>query len=264
MTEQKDLKVLLVEDDPEACKAISVYTDKTDGVRLIGVTNNADRAFDYVRDYLPDAVILDMELHKGSGNGLSLMQRMCETKPAILPYILITTNNTSQITHEMARELGADFIMSKYQRDYTPESVIDFLKSMKSVIQRRNRRHVLATELEYEERIENEKKLLRKVNSEMDLIGISHKHTGRRYLIEAILRIMDAPGPNYSKFVAQKFTKTEESVERAMQVAVSAAWKRNAIEDLRQHYTARINPSKGMPTVSEFVNFFADKIKNDW
>jgi DNA-binding NarL/FixJ family response regulator len=262
MPDQKELKVLLIEDDPQICKAVSTYTDQTEGVRLIGVTNNADRAFDYVRDRLPDAVILDMELH--NGNGLSFMQKLAEAKPEVAPYILITTDGKSRLTHDTARELGADFIMTKEPGEYTPESAVDFLKSMKSVIQRRNRRHVLATELEFDERADNDKRLLRKVNSEMDAIGISHKHTGRRYLIDAILRIMDAPGPNYSKHIALKFKKTEESVERAMQVAVSTAWKRNDAEDLKEHYTAKINPTKGMPTVSEFVNFYAEKIKNDW
>lgn len=38
-----------------------------DGIRLVDVTNNTDKALEYTSTYLPDAIILDIELHKGRG-----------------------------------------------------------------------------------------------------------------------------------------------------------------------------------------------------
>ena len=56
----------------------------------------------------PDAVILDLELHRGGGSGLDFLKKVQEAALDHPPYILITTNNISAITHKTARELGAD------------------------------------------------------------------------------------------------------------------------------------------------------------
>ena len=61
---EKKLEILLVEDDQTACKNLIKEIDSNpDDFYLIGITNNASRAFQYVVDTSPDAVILDLELH---------------------------------------------------------------------------------------------------------------------------------------------------------------------------------------------------------
>ena len=68
---ERELSILLVEDDPQACEDIATYIDALDDVGLVGITNNSSKAEQMIRDTLPDAVILDLELHGGSGSGLS-------------------------------------------------------------------------------------------------------------------------------------------------------------------------------------------------
>ena len=133
---ERELSVLLVEDDPQACEGIATYIDTLDDVILTSITNNASKAEQMILDTLPDAVILDLELHGGSGSGLSLLQALHSTPPAKMPYILITTNNSSAVTYEAARQLGADFILSKHQNDYSAQSVVEFLRVLKYVIQK--------------------------------------------------------------------------------------------------------------------------------
>jgi DNA-binding response OmpR family regulator len=72
---ERKLSILLVEDDPNACKDMIEDIEELDDTALIGVTNNSTKAVDYIKDYLPDAVILDLELHQGSGNGLFVDQQ---------------------------------------------------------------------------------------------------------------------------------------------------------------------------------------------
>ncbi|MCL2077235.1 MAG: response regulator [Oscillospiraceae bacterium] len=262
---ERNLKVLLVEDEPAECRAIIRYVNSTDGVQLVGVTNSAERAVEHVKDSLPDAVILDIELHKGSGNGISFMQELRDSEIPAFPYILVTTNNLSSVTHDMAREVGADFIMSKYQDDYSAENVIEFLKSVKSVIQRKKRQNESFFEfLTPEEKLEEEKRIAKKINAEFDLVGISHRVMGRRYLAEAVQRVMVKIGPNVASEIAKKHGKTTASVERAMQTAIIAAWRSSCIEDLSKHYTAKVNPVRGIPTVMEFVHYYAEKMNNDY
>jgi CheY-like chemotaxis protein len=77
-----------------------------DDIDLLAVTDDSNKAIGYVKDLLPDAVILDLELHQGGGNGLLFLQVLKQMNLSVYPYILITTNNTSMVTYEYARQAG--------------------------------------------------------------------------------------------------------------------------------------------------------------
>ncbi|MCL2698282.1 MAG: response regulator [Oscillospiraceae bacterium] len=258
----RDLKILLVEDDSAECRNIIKAVDITEGIRLIGVTNSADKAAQYVADGMPDAVILGADISKGGGKGAAFMRQLRDMNLEIFPYILVTTSSTNSIAHDMARDMGADFIMCKQQEDYSAENLIDFLSSVKSVILGKYKQSVETLTNEDREEISN--KLLKRIHTELDLIGVSPKVVGRSYLIDGILRIMQKPEPNFSRKIAAHFGKSVPSVERAMQTAITGAWKNNNSAELVKHYTARINPVKGIPTVTEFIYFYASKVKNNW
>ena len=133
MTEHT-LRVLLVEDDATSCMEINDYISRLDDVTLVASTNNASTAIEYMREFLPDAVILDLELHQGGGDGLFFLAQLQQLELSKHPYILVTTNNSSNITYESARQLGADFILAKYQENYSAQYVVEFLRIMKKVI----------------------------------------------------------------------------------------------------------------------------------
>lgn len=258
---EKKLSILLVEDDQAACKQFLNYINNLDDITLIEVTNNTSQAIDYVKYYLPDAIILDLEFHNGNGNGLMMLQKLKAIQLEIAPYILITTNNSSQVTYEAARQLGADFIMSKHQVDYSVETVINFFRLIKSTILARAQSSVSnitpeCPELKY-------KKIIRRICVELDNVGISPKAIGYKYLIDAIQLVINNPMPNLCTDIAKKYNKSDASVERAMQNAINKAWRTADIEDLLKHYTARINTDRGVPTITEFIYYFANKIKTE-
>jgi len=257
----RELKILLVEGDSTECMNIIKAVDKTEGIRLIGVTNSADKAIEGVISGKPDAVILDIELHKSSKNGVSFMQQLRGMNLATFPYVLLTTN-TGASANDTARDIGADFVMSKQQADYSADSLIGFLSSIKSIILGKKKSSSDVFIAENNE--DRDKRLFRRIHTELDLIGVSPKVVGRTYIVESIFIIMEKPEPNFSRKVAAKFGKSVPSVERAMQTAITGAWKNNKAEELTRHYTARISPTKGIPTVTEFIYFYAAKVKNDW
>jgi len=260
---EKKLSILIVEDDQITCKEFVEYIEELDDVSLIGVTNNSSKAIDYVKSFLPDAIILDLELHKGRGNGLLMLQELKQLPLNSLPYILITTNNSSTVTYESVRQLGADFIMSKHQEDYSCKNAIEFLRIMKPVIHSRIQASSGAhpttesPELRY-------KRIVQRISSEMNHIGISPKAVGNQYLIDAIQLIMKQPTQNLCNVIGKKYGKTEASVERAMQNSINKAWRTSDIDDLLMHYTARISSEKGVPTITEFIYYYANKIKNEY
>ena len=185
-----------------------------------------------------------------------------ESKPARKPYILITTNNSSAITYEMAHNLGADFIMAKSKSDYSAQYVIEFLRMMQHTIL--NSRSSAIIEFSEEDNFEkNKQSYIRRINRELNLVGISPKNIGYGYLTDAILMIMEEPSTNISKRLAEVYKKSDASIERAMQNAINRAWRISDIEELLSHYTAKIHSEKGVPTILEFVYYYANKIKTD-
>jgi len=260
---EKKLSILLVEDDSAACTAIQLYIDELDDVSLVGIVNSSDRALEYVKTYLPEAVILDLELHQGSGSGLLFLSGLKQLDLPFYPFILITTNNSSALIYEYARQAGADFIMAKHQGDYSAKKVVDFLRIMKSTIHSR-----IATRVPEHNTTEapeqRAKRVARRISLELDYVGISPKHIGFKYLSDAIQLVIKEPTNKLCTIIGSKYGKTESSVERAMQNAIDRAWRTADIEALLEHYTARISSDKGTPTLTEFIYYYANKIKNEY
>lgn len=195
MSAERPLTILLVEDDPHSCQELAEAIDLTEDAVLTGVTAHADQAVTLIQDYIPDCLILDLELHAGSGNGFHVLQSMKRLDLPRPPYVVITTNNSSVVTHEAARNLGADFIFTKHQTDYSAKNVIEFLCMIKSVIQSRSN-HISAESMPAETPHMREKRLIRRIHAELDAVGISPKAIGRQYLTDAILLVIDKPERN--------------------------------------------------------------------
>ncbi|SHO46017.1 sporulation initiation factor Spo0A C-terminal domain-containing protein [Anaerocolumna xylanovorans] len=259
----RKLSILLVEDDRTVCEEFIEYIEKSNDAALIGVTNDSAKAIEYIKDLLPDVVILDLELHNGSGNGLMVLQGLKQSVISKYPYILITTNNSSPITYESARQLGADFIMSKHQADYSVKNVIEFLRIMKTGIHSRKETFCAAHSTTEPTEVKN-KRIISRISSELNYVGISPKAVGYQYLIDAILLVINQPMQNLCNAIGKKYGKTESSVERAMQNAINRAWHTSDIDNLLKYYTARISSEKGVPTITEFVYYYANKIKNEY
>lgn len=257
------LSILLVEDDDGACEAIKQYIDELDDVSLVGVVDNSDKALECVKTCLPEAVILDLELHQGRGNGLLFLSELKQLDLAFYPFILITTNNSSSVIYDYARQVGADFIMAKHQADYSAKNVVDFLRIMKNTI--KSKIASKAPEHNTTESPEQRtKRITRRISLELDYIGISPKHVGYKYLTDAIQFVIKEPTNKLCTIIGAKYGKTESSVERAMQNAIDKAWRTSDIDDLLEHYKAKISSEKGTPTLTEFIYYYANKIKNEY
>lgn len=257
---ERELTVIIIEDDVEACNNYKVCIDAVSGMKLSAMTNNSFQAIDLVKEWLPDAVILDLELNEGQGTGFKFMQELNNLDLPYKPFILISTNNSSQISYDYARELGADFIMSKHQPGYSENAVIELLSTMRLTIQAN--RSMLKSEIrKLEAQDISRKNLIRIVARELDVIGISPKAVGYRYLLDAIVLIIEGTTHNISTILGQKYHKTNTSVERAMQGAIDKTWRTMDIDMLSHHYKARIHSQKGVPTVTEFIFYYANKIE---
>ncbi|MDR0840761.1 MAG: response regulator [Christensenellaceae bacterium] len=256
------LKVLLVEDDKVACQKIDDYINSTDDVSLVATTGNSSEAIELFKEHAPDAIILDLELHQGGGSGLTFLWELEKLNLPKKPYVLITTNNVSEITYNRARSLGADYILSKYQQNYSEQAAVDFLRLIKDSILQRTapaNKSVIYKEVPA---AQNTISIAKRIEIEFENIGISQKAVGYNYLIDAIILIMDKHTACVSDKLALKYDKSSSSITRAMQNAISRAWRFTDPDDLLKYYTAKFNVSRGCPSLMEFIYFYANKLKD--
>lgn len=58
------ISILLVEDDKDTCTLFENYIKTRHDVTLVGITNSSSEALEYTKKLLPNAIILDLELHE--------------------------------------------------------------------------------------------------------------------------------------------------------------------------------------------------------
>lgn len=253
------LSILIVEDDKLACDELSRCVAQYDDMKVAAVCNSSQDALEKARFYLPNVIILDLELHHGGGNGLLFLDQLLANPLSLDPFILVTTNNMSTVTLDQAKALGADFTLTKYEEGYCAQYVIDNIRMLRNAILRKNATTRLATGSPAME----EQLIKNRIQRELDLVGIKAKAKGYNYLVDAIFLVITEEEKHLSRTLAEKYKKSNTSIERAMQNAIKQTWTTNSIDDLLTYYTARIRADKGYPTMMEFVYYYANKIKRD-
>ena len=256
---KKPMSILIIEDDEYEVNNFKNYMETREDVKLIKTTNSSTEGLEYTKLYMPEAIILDLELHKGEGSGLSFLEKINELSLDFKPLIVVTTNVSSNIIYNHIHELGVDFIFYKKQTNYNPEIVINSIVSLRKTLSNNKTSGVQTTEAP----IDKQARIKEKINRELDLIGISNHLKGRRYLFDAILYLVEKDNKDNSVFyyLANEYKVGNSSISRAMQTAINYAWRVSSIDDLMAHYKARINYETGVPTPTEFIYYYAEKIR---
>ena len=257
------LTILLIEDEPETCGAFIECADRLDDLSLVGVTADADEALEMIRDRLPEVIILDLELQKGSKSGLDVLRGMGELALQVKPYVIIVTNSVSDATKEYARSFGVDFIISKRQGGYSEQYVLDFIRPMKDFIQR-SYHAGRAQNATPETPAKKKERIIQRIHAELNNVQIAPNVLGYQYLTDGILLTVERPREYLCRDIAKKHDKTEASVERAMETAIKRAWQTGDIDKLLKHYTAPIKSEKGVPTLMEFISYYATKLRDEY
>ena len=206
---EKILSILIIEDDVEAIKELEQRIQQEDNLKVIGTTNDSSRAINLVRAHLPNVIILDLELHHGGGNGLLFLNELRKITLEHQPYILVTTNNMSDVILGQARELGADFTLAKYETGYSADYVVQNIQLMRTAIIKKNSKFSPLPDLTP---AEAEQLLTKRIHREMELIGINPKAMGYNYLVDSIKLIIQNNDVTVSRILAPKYGKTEESI----------------------------------------------------
>ena len=251
------ISVLIIEDDvrtcDELCQCIAQYED----MKVAAVCNSSRDALEKAKYHLPNVIILDLELHHGEGNGLLFLDGLLANPLSVDPFILVTTNNMSTVTLDQAKALGADFTLTKYEQGYSAQYVIDNIRMLRNAIFRKNTTKRVNTVSP----AAVEHLILSRIQREMDIIGIKASAKGYKYLVDSIYLVIQDSEAHISRTLAEKYKKSNTSIERAMQNAIKQCWTTSDIDDLYDLYPGRVRPEKGYPTMMEFIYTYAGKIK---
>ena len=264
MDSNKPMTLLLIEDDLSECIKYKDCAAKRNDIRFIGMTGSSIDGINYIKTHMPEGVILDIELHRGKGSGIQFLQDMKELKLGFRPLIIIITNTSSNIVYNHVHDAGADLIFYKKQMDYSADMVINSMVALRRSLHTVGKDGVPDELRSVESPEELRIRITDRLNAELDAIGISARHKGRQYLFEAIY-ILLTQDENQTDSVINQICSAHKhaysTITRAMQTAINYAWRISSIDDLQIHYTAKINYNTGIPTPTEFIYYYKEKIK---
>lgn len=257
--EKMPIKVLLIEDDINECEIYkNIIKNRTD-VELVSITNSSNKAMEDCKFYKPDAIILDLELSDGEGSGFDFIEKIKNQNIKKFPIIIVTTNVHSDTVYDFCHKNNVDFIFYKKQKNYSQDNIVNTLLLLTNYTSSNTVANIEIDKESLEESIKY------KINKELDLIGIGTHLNGRKYLCDAIYFVLENDNSKVSivQYLVNKYKKSNSTISRAMQNAILHAWRITPLEDLSTYYTARINYETGVPTPTELIYYYADKIKKE-
>lgn len=252
------LNVLIVEDDENDSAALEAEIKANpDKLSFAGTSKCSEKAYEFILNHNPHAVILDLELQDGVGDGLVLLDKLRNTVLPRRPYIIVNTKNPSKTTLDAVKLKGADYTFSKWQSGYSPKTVINhLLLVMPAILGHAEEPPEPPTKADLE------KQMRGFLQQEFNKLGVSIKNIGYEYLIEAAILAAHNVNLGWGKIIGEKFGKSEGSVIHAMQYAICSTWDNSDINNLTTYYTAPLSKNKYVPTTTEFVFFYRQKLIN--
>ena len=264
------MPILIIEDDPAECLKFKECAANLPEINIIGVTNSSYEGIRIAECYLPEAIILDLELHNGSGSGVHFLNELPNSMISNDPFILVTTSITAEVVLGMAREAGATWTFSKNQIDYSVTMVFDMALQLRKSKERASygvsanfdKPSCIETQEERRERI------IVRIEHELDLLGVPRMLKGRVYLVEGIYFLAETNlidlklrKDTVIEHLSKLYNRHGSAITRTMQTAIRNTWKRSLAEDLKIHYTDRVSYLTGIPTTNEFLRYYAKRIR---
>lgn len=260
----KVIEILLIEDDKSDCANFENYIKTRNDVNLIATTDSDIEGLELIKKYSPDVVILDIELHNGSGNANSfdLVEKLSTLKLSKKPKIVINTIVSSNTVYDYLHNKGVDLIFYKKQQNYSIENVVNTIVLLSNYGE--NNKSYIENNIANDS-VTSEEKISNIINNELNLIGISLHMEGRKYLHDAIYYLLTHSDGSEKisavQYLINKYKRASSTISRDMQNAILHAWRISSLEDLETYYTAKINYETGIPTPTEFIYYYVDKIR---
>lgn len=258
--ESKPMKILIIEDDIVDCNNFINCIKQRKDIELVAVTDSDVDGLKYVKTKQPEGIILDLELNNSTSGNTDSFEFLMNLKKLRLnyePIIIVTTHVNSKRTYDVLHRSGVDLILYKDHPKYSSAHVLN---------QFINLRHTPISNVEspIDELLEDdEEKISKIINYELNLIGITSKLKGKDYIHDGILFLLQNEDNDISviQHLTKIYKRSASTITNGIQNAIIHAWRVSAVDDLLEHYQFTVNHETGVPTPMEFIYNYKDKIK---
>lgn len=260
----KPMPLLLIEDDVAECIKFKDCANNRTDITFVGMTSSSIEGLQCLKTRIPEGIILDLQLNKGRGSGLQFLEDLKNSDSVFRPIIVVTTSNRSELVYNHIEENGVDWVFCKKQADYSADLVLNTLLTLRKSLYARQGNELPVDMQTLESPEERLARISQRIDTELNLVGISSKYKGRKHLHDSIFLLINIK-KGASEAVINQVAAAQKgnysAIVRAMQTAINNAWASSSIEDLQVHYTARIDYRTGVPSPTEFIHYYADKIR---
>jgi len=248
MSEKRNIKILLADDNKEFCELLSSFISQQDGLEVVGVANDGLQAIAMIREYSPDVVILDNIMPQLDGIGVLEYLAGAGNRPKV---IMLTAFGQESVTRRSV-ELGADYFILK---PFDFNILVDRIRQLSGGVSPHNYVHNTI-----------KRNLDTDVTNIIHEIGIPVHVKGYQYLREAIIMayndislLKSLTKELYPK-IAEKFKTTPSRVERAIRNAIQLACDRGNLKMINNIFGHPMNTNRGKPTNSQFISAITERL----
>ncbi len=254
------VRIMVIEDERETREEYRMLIRNRTALQLVAETDNPQEAVRILESTPIDAIILDLELPKGSGILLLEKIQMMQIEK---PFIAVVTNVVSRVVYDAIRSMGVDYICTKGDRDFSldvPLAIIEI-----SAPYRRTRERAKAISQKVNKSTMRDI-YNRNIEDELLCLGFPNKMIGTTYCQCAMLFIIMSDTMNVSMtkevypYVANEFHTNANNVERNIRLVIEKVWTEQEIRLIRELYPYEWNRSTGRPTNAEFMHNIIKKI----
>lgn len=259
---EEKIKVMIVDDNKEFLKLLTMFVDSQKDMEVVGTLNDGLNVVTKVKELKPDILLLDIIMPEK--DGLAVLEELEEVTIEKKPYVVVMSAiGQERITHK-AISLGAMYYVVK---PFDLETLVDRLrdvayKESSKVYEVKGTKYISTKQAKQKtEPVEV------KVTNLIHDLGVPAHIKGYQYLREAIIasveneEMINAVTKTLYPLLSKKFNTTPSRVERAIRHAIEVAWNRGEIAVHDKIFGYTVNSNKGKPTNSEFIALLADKIR---
>ncbi|MGM9521644.1 MAG: sporulation transcription factor Spo0A [Oscillospiraceae bacterium] len=254
---EEHIKVLIADVNEDFRILLSDSLNGEEDIDIVGAVGDGQKAFELVKQTMPDVLLTDVIL---TGlDGLGLLEKISQLPEKERPAALVISGFSSEHVLTAASAMGAAYFM---QKPCDIAALITRIRQLAGRIKGQPAAGVQQGLLSQRQ----EQSLESVVTEIIHEIGIPAHIKGYQYLREAIIRtvkdmdIINAVTKVLYPEVAKKFGTTPSRVERAIRHAIEVAWDRGDVEVLQKFFGYTVSGVKGKPTNSEFIAMIADRL----
>jgi len=259
------MKIIIIEDDVSALKEFIDCASNRLDIIISGMTDSSDEGITYVKNKLPEAVILDLELNWGKGSGFDFLDKLNQLDLVLRPIIIVTTQNRNMaIQKQLHTDYAVHWVFSKFQEGYNPDLVFNHLVKFRTYLHSQNDDNKPMKTLETPE--EYERRIITRIKAEMNQFGISTRYKGRIIVEDAIFRLIFKDDKKESETVFQDLARARKThynnIIKCIQTAINDAWQNHDdIDMLAKVFTDPVRKDSGGPSPTQFIHYYAKKIR---